>query len=80
MPSFHNQFQQVEEQKKCDWFLGSLDTLPGADPGFLVGGGAKSPGGGRQHTNLPDFPKNYTKLRKFCPWRPPLDPPLTTDC
>ena len=30
-----------------------------ADPGFPRGGGANSPGGGgRQHTILPNFPKN----------------------
>ena len=37
---------------------------------------------GCQHTNLPDFPKNCMKLRKFwsvgeAPGTPPLDPPLT---
>ena len=39
--------------------------LTGADPGFPVGGGANPSGGGHQHTNLPDFPKNYMKLRNF---------------
>ena len=40
--------------------------LTGAELGFLVGGGANPPGGGgRQHTNLPDVPKNCMKLRKF---------------
>ena len=43
-----------------------------ADPGFLRGGGANSPGGGRQHTILPYFPKNCMKLKEFGP----LDPPL----
>ena len=38
---------------------------PGVDLGFPVGGGANLPGRGHQHTNLPDFPKNYMKLRKF---------------
>ena len=37
----------------------------GADPGFPIGGGANPRGEGHQHTNLPDFPKNYMKLRKF---------------
>ena len=54
--------------------------LPGADPGFPVGGGANLPRGG-QHIILLDFPKNSMKLRKI--WsvggRPPaLVPPLTT--
>ena len=37
----------------------------------------RQPSGGRQHTILPNFPKNCMKLRKF--WavgRAPLDPPL----
>ena len=38
--------------------------VTGADPGFPVGGGA-NPLGGRQHTILPNFPKNCMKLRKF---------------
>ena len=51
----------------------------GADSGFPVGGGANPRGEGRQHTNFPDFPKNYMKLRKF--WsvgggRTPGAPPL----
>ena len=41
------------------------ETMAGADPGFTVGGGANPQGGGRQHTNLPDFPKNGMKWRKF---------------
>ena len=55
-----------------------------ADPGFPQGGGANSPGG-RQHTILPNFPKNCMKLKEFGPpggsarpWRPPLDPPMLT--
>ena len=56
----------------------------GADPGLSVGGGADLPGEGRQHTNLPDFPKNCMKSRKFwseetggeCAGGVPLDPPL----
>ena len=38
-----------------------------ADPGFPRGGGANSPGGGRQHTILPKFPKNCMKLKEFGP-------------
>ena len=38
----------------------------GAYPGFPVGEGANPPGeGGRQHTNLPDFPKNCMQIRKL---------------
>ena len=53
--------------------------MSGADPGFAVGGSPNPPGEGRQHTNLPDFPKNCMKLRKFWSVRgggasdPPLD-------
>ena len=51
-----------------------------ADPGFPQGGGANSPGG-RQHTILPNFPKNCMKLKEFGPrgGRPKfyyVDPPL----
>ena len=56
-----------------------------ADPGFPRGVGANSPGG-RQHTNLPNFPKNCMKLKEFgppggarIPRAPPLDPPLVND-
>ena len=61
--------------------------LPVADPGFPRGGGANSPGGGRQHMILPNFPKNCMKLKEFEPpgWgggaRPKfyyVDPPLVT--
>ena len=39
-----------------------------ADPGIPRGGGANSPGGGgRQHTNLSNFPKNCMKLKEFGP-------------
>ena len=38
--------------------------LPGADPGFSVGG-VPTLRGGRQHTILSKFPKNCIKLRKF---------------
>ena len=39
-----------------------------ADLGFPRGGGANSPGGGgRQHTILPNFPKNCMKLKEFGP-------------
>ena len=52
-----------------------------ADPGFPRGGGANPPGWGRQHTILPNVPKNCMKLKEFGPrWggipRAPLDPPL----
>ena len=40
--------------------------LPVADPGFPRGGGANTPGG-RQHTILPNFPKNCMKLKEFGP-------------
>ena len=57
---------------------------PVADPGFPRGGGANSPGG-RQHTILPNFPKNCMKLKEFGPsgggGRPKfyyVDPPLVT--
>ena len=39
-------------------------ALPGADPGFPVGGGTDPIGGG-QHTILSNVPKNCMKLRKF---------------
>ena len=55
----------------------------GADPGFPIGGGANPRGEGRQHTNLPDFPKNYIKIKKILVRggthtgsTPLLDPPL----
>ena len=37
------------------------------DPGFPRGGGANSEEGGRQHTILPNFPKNCMKLKEFGP-------------
>ena len=40
-----------------------------------VGGGVNSPGGGHQHTNLPDFPKNCMKLRKVWSVVEPGAPP-----
>ena len=40
---------------------------PVADPGFPRGGGANSPGGGRQHTILLNFPQNCMKLKEFGP-------------
>ena len=49
-----------------------------ADPGFPRGGGANSPGEGRQHTILPYFPENYMKLKEFGPpggARVPHSPP-----
>ena len=52
-----------------------------ADPGFPRGGGANSPGGGRQHMILPNFSQNRMKLKEFVPGggRPKfyyVDPPL----
>ena len=38
-----------------------------ADPRFPRGGGANSPGGGRQHTIFPNFPKNCMRLKEFGP-------------
>ena len=54
--------------------LAPLIILPEADPGFPVGAG------GRQYTNLPDFSKNWTELRKF--WSVGGGRPLrsATDC
>ena len=43
--------------------VGSLFTT-GADPGFLVGGRQPSRRG-RQHTNLPHFPKKLHEIRKI---------------
>ena len=43
----------------------NLHLNSGAETGFPVGGGAHRPGGGRQHTNLPDCSKNCMKLGKF---------------
>ena len=45
--------------------LGNMLSV--ADPGFPRGEGANSPGGGRQHTILPNFPKNCMKLKEFGP-------------
>ena len=42
------------------------DTWSVTDPGFPRGGGA-SPPGRRQHTILPNFPKNCTELKEFGP-------------
>ena len=43
---------------------------PVADPGIPRGGVANSwGGGGRQHTILPNFPKNCMKLKEFGPLR-----------
>ena len=58
--------------------------VSGADPGFLVGGGANPPRGGANTQICQIFPKNCMKLRKF--WsvgggarqgHPRLDPPLS---
>ena len=54
-----------------------------ADPGFPRGG-APTIQGRRQHTSLPNFPKNCMKLKEFGPpggARPKfyyVDPPLPT--
>ena len=58
--------------------LESFISIAGADPGFPVGGGANPRGGGRQHMILPNFVKNYMKLRKFWAvggWGVPGAPP-----
>ena len=53
-----------------------------ADRGFLRGEGANPAGwgGGRQHTILPNFPKNCLKLKEFGGGARPkiyyIDPPL----
>ena len=56
--------------------------MPGADPGFSVGGDTNASGRGPQPMILPNFPKNCMKLKKF--WtveggarreHPSLDPP-----
>ena len=49
----------------CHSVRGGKVSMSGTDLGFPVGGGANPPGEGRQHTNLPDFPKNCMKLRNF---------------
>ena len=41
------------------------ETSAVADLGFPRGGGTNSRGGGRQHTILPNFPKNCMKLKEF---------------
>ena len=62
--------------------------IPGADPGFPIGGGADLPGG-RQHTTiLPTFPKKKKKMHEIekslsrrggrTPGTPPLDPSLNS--
>ena len=57
--------------------------IPGADPGFPVGGGANSSGGALTYNFTKIFQKICMKLRKF--WAvggharsAPLDPPLYT--
>ena len=52
---------------QCEWtFQKYLTDITVADPGFPRGGGANSKGG-RQHTILPNFPKNCMKLKEFGP-------------
>ena len=46
-----------------------------ADPGFPRGAGVNFPGG-RQHTILPNFPKNCMKLKEFGPRGASLTPLL----
>ena len=46
---------------------------PVADPGFARGGGANPPEG-RQHTLLPNIPKNCVKLKEFGPGGRPSHP------
>ena len=68
-------------RENCTIFLGLYTA---ADPGFPQGG-RQLPGGGRQHTILPNFPKNCMKSKEFghpgggrVPLAPPppLNPPL----
>ena len=42
---------------------GQLSTV--TDPGFPRGGSANSPGGGRQHTILPKFPKKLHEIERI---------------
>ena len=65
------------------WVDGWVNGWAVADLGFPRGGGANSPGGGRQHMISPKFPKNCMKLKEFGPpgggARPKfyyVDPPL----
>ena len=57
-----------------------------ADPGFPRGGGANPKGGGANLLFGKNFPENCMKIEEFgpgaagggaCPWRTPLDPPMT---
>ena len=53
---------------------------PGADPGIPHRRGCQpSRGGGRQHTKLPNFPKNCMKLRKFQAINLPMEPSKLTN-
>ena len=60
-----------------------VSSHSGAEPGFLVEGGANPPGRGANIQICHIFPKNCKKLRKFwsvegrAPPLPHLDPPLT---
>ena len=42
-----------------------LGTVAVADPGFPPGRRQLPPGGGRQHTFLPNFPENCMKSKEF---------------
>ena len=56
-------YRKAHTMKKNNTGMG-MHYNTGADTGFPVAMGA-NPEGGRQHTHLPDFPKNCMKLRKF---------------
>ena len=60
------------------FWVRSKTSKSGADPEFLVGGGANPPGGGANLRFCQKIPKNCMKLRTFWAVRgaPPLDPPL----
>ena len=64
------------------WYYHNTRRLFSGGSRISRGGGANSPGGGRQHTILPKFPKNCMKLKEFGPPgghaspAPPLDQPL----
>ena len=59
-----NNFKIIREAVRSECSSYRVNSV--ADTGFLWGGGANSPGGRRQHTILPKFPKktawNWNKL------------------